>query len=399
MLKINPDLCNGCGQCEDTCAFGSVSIIDGQAVVNDSCTLCGACLDECPAEAISVMGGEKTSAASGTGDIWVWLETGSGDIKKVSLELLGCGRKLADFRGARLVGVLISDRVDELTDQAFAYGADLLYCANHADYDRYETGLFTDVLVDMVIDAKPSTILFGATPNGRDLAPRVAARLATGLTADCTQLEIDGESGLLLQTRPAFGGSIMATIVTPHHQPQLATVRPGVMQPLQPNHSRLGEVIAWPVMAPRNRLTTFLREIPSTRPGVDIEDAEIIVAGGRGVGSPEGLKMLDELAAVLDGVVAVSRGPVEEGWISADYQIGQTGKTVRPRLYIACGISGTIQHLVGMQGSDVIVAINKDQRAPIFKIADYGLVGDMFDIVPHLIRKISAVKSGEQSNS
>ncbi|NSW82575.1 MAG: electron transfer flavoprotein subunit alpha [Syntrophothermus sp.] len=390
MITIDETLCIGCGICVETCPFDSITLVNNVPVVSDTCNLCGSCSHECPVGAIVITRPEmKAGVASEARDVWVWLEISDKQIKPVSLELLGIARELADTRKERVAGILIGDELEGLAEMAIAHGADKVWRISSQELKYYETGLYAAAVDELAKRYHPSVILFGATYNGRDLAPRVAARLRTGLTADCTGLAIEPSTGHLLQTRPAFGGNIMATILTPNHRPQLATVRPGVIKKPPADYSRAGEIIDWPCPEPRFRLSNILGFIPSNKPDVRLEEADIIVAGGRGVGGSKGLKLLEQLARVLGGQLAVSRGPVDEGWISSEYQVGQTGKIVAPRLYIACGISGTVQHLVGIQSASTIVAINKDARAPIFKVADYGLVGDLFEIVPRLINKLS----------
>ncbi|MGE5398410.1 MAG: FAD-binding protein [Chitinophagales bacterium] len=392
MLTIDLVSCTGCGICQETCIYQGIEVADGAAVLRDTCTLCGSCVEECPLGALAILDSNDRPDASSGRDVWVWLETRDNDIKRVSLELLSVGRELADARGERLVAVIIHKDGNTLADKAWTFGADRIWIAAGQGINRYDTGVFADIICEMAVQEQPAILLMGATSDGRDLAPRVAARLRTGLTADCTGLAIDAETGNLLQTRPAFGGNIMATIVTPQHSPQMATVRPGAMKLAPGKEKEAGEILNWSVSANLEYMTTLLEHIATDNENLDLETAPVIVAGGRGVGGPDGLKLMQDLAEALGGVMAVSRAPVEEGWISPEYQIGQTGKTVAPALYIACGISGTIQHLVGMKDSGLVVAINKDSQAPIFKTADLGLVGDIFSIVPELIKMINKRK-------
>lgn len=367
-------------------------IIEGMAIVNEGCTACGACVDLCPVEAISLDLDEiPTDETDEYCDVWVWLETRDNRLEGVGLELLGIGRELADIKQEKLVGILLGSKLEGLAEKAISHGADRVWCITDPALEHYENGAYTAALTELINQEKPAIVLLGATPDGRDLAPRVAARLQTGLTADCTGLAIELETGNLLQTRPAFGGNIMATIITPHHRPQMATVRPQIMKARPADAARTGEILDYPFESGAWALTRILSQ-EDTQKQVDLEQADIIVAGGRGADGPEGLQLLRELATTLGGTLAVSRAPVEEGWIAPDYQVGQTGKTVAPRLYIACGISGTIQHLVGIQGADIVVAINRDPKAPIFQAADYGLVGDLFEIVPLLITKIREIQ-------
>jgi len=275
-----------------------------------------------------------------------------------------------------------------------ARGADRVYAVSDPALDRYQTGSYAQALTHLVREHRPAVVLLGATSMGRDLASRVAARLEAGLTADCTELQIDPETRNLVQIRPAFGGNLMATIVCPDHRPQMATVRPKVMRPLPRDDSRRGEGIPVKPEISVDGLTTRLLEAAHEgADAVNLQEAEVIVSGGRGLGKPEHFALLRELADALGGVVGASRAAVDSGWISAYHQVGQTGKTVQPKLYIACGISGAVQHLAGMQSSDVIVAINRDPDAPIFKVATYGIVGDVLEIVPALTEKVRAALS------
>ena len=280
-----------------------------------------------------------------------------------------------------------------LADGLIAAGADRVLVLDRPELEVYMTEPYTWAMARVIREYKPEIVLTPATAIGRDLAPRVSSRVHTGLTADCTGLEIQEETGNLLMTRPAFGGNIMATILCPEHRPQMATVRPGVMHRLPADTSRQGEVVMldWDV-PPETRNVEILEVAKAVSEAVDIQDAKVLVSGGRGMGGPENFKLLEQLAEVLGGTVAASRAAVDAGWIAKDRQVGQTGKTVRPNLYIACGISGAIQHLAGMEESGMIVAINKDETAPIFGVADYGIVGDALQIVPALIEELKAYK-------
>ncbi|NNG66488.1 electron transfer flavoprotein subunit alpha/FixB family protein [Caldanaerobacter subterraneus] len=325
-------------------------------------------------------------------DIWVFVEQREQKLMNVSLEILGEARRLADKKGVKACAVLVGYEVKGLAEELIKYGADVVYVIDHPLLKNYTTDAYTKVICDLANSLKPEVILYGATYIGRDLAPRIAARMQTGLTADCTALDID-ENGLLLQIRPAFGGNLIATIICPERRPQMATIRPGVMKKALMDEGRRGEVIEIkPVIEEKDIRTEIISIIKEARQKVNLEEADIIVSGGRGVGGPEGFKLIEELAEVLGGVVGASRAAVEAGWISSDHQVGQTGKTVRPKLYIACGISGAIQHIAGMGGAKTIVAINKNPDAPIFKIADYGIVGDLFKVIPALIEEIKEAK-------
>ncbi|MHC6178595.1 electron transfer flavoprotein subunit alpha/FixB family protein [Clostridium sp. JNZ X4-2] len=325
--------------------------------------------------------------------VWVFAEQRDGNLQKVALELLGKGRELADKLGVELTAVLLGSHIDNIAKELIAYGADKVVYADSPLLKHYTTDAYAKVICDVINDKKPEAFLIGATFIGRDLGPRVAARLKTGLTADCTGLDIDAESKNLLMTRPAFGGNLMATIECAEHRPQMSTVRPGVFEKLKKDENRTANI---------NKFTADLRSsdirlkvdevIKIAKDVMDIGEADVIVSGGRGLGSKEGFKVLKELADLLGGTIAGSRATIDSGWIDKAYQVGQTGKTVRPKLYIACGISGAIQHLAGMQDSDFIVAINKDDGAPMMKVADLALVGDYRKIIPEMVSQIKAIK-------
>ncbi|HAT4314725.1 TPA: electron transfer flavoprotein subunit alpha/FixB family protein [Clostridium perfringens] len=324
--------------------------------------------------------------------VWVFAEQREGQLQKVSLELLGEGRKIADKLGSKLTALLIGSKVQNLVEDLSRHGADEVLVVDAPELEHYTTDGYTKAICELANAKKPNIIFIGATFIGRDLGPRVAARLETGLTADCTSLDVDVESGDLLATRPAFGGNLMATIVCPDHRPQMATVRPGVFEklPLGENDAIVENV---EVKFNSNDIRTKIVEIIKEHKDiVDISEANVLVAGGRGIGSEENFKMLKELAKVMNGSIAASRAAVEKGWVDKDYQVGQTGKTVRPNIYVACGISGAIQHAAGMQDSDMIIAINKDANAPIMKIADYAIVGDINKVVPEFIAQLKAMK-------
>lgn len=325
--------------------------------------------------------------------VWVFAEQRDGELQKVSLELLGKGREIADKLGVELTALLLGNKIDSIAEELVAYGADKVIYAQNPLLSHYTTDGYTKVICDLVAEEKPEIILVGATYIGRDLGPRVAARLRTGLTADCTALDVEEGTNNLLMTRPAFGGNLMATIVCGEHRPQMSTVRPGVFEKLKKDAGRTGEIKKIEAKLEMSDIRTKVEDVVKiTKNVMDIGEAEFLVAGGRGIGSKENFKMLEELAELLGGNVAGSRAAIDNGWIDKDYQVGQTGKTVRPMVYIAVGISGAIQHLAGMQDSDYIIAINKDESAPIMQIADLGLVGDYNKIIPELIAKLKAEK-------
>lgn len=324
--------------------------------------------------------------------VWVFAEQREGELQKVSLELLGEGRKIANKLGVKLTALLLGKDIKGLANTLGENGADEVIVCDNALLEHYTTDGYTKVICDLANERKPGILFIGATFIGRDLGPRVAARLSTGLTADCTQLDVVVENGDLLATRPAFGGNLMATIACPDHRPQMATVRPGVFAKVEEKNSNF-EIEEVEVKLTEADIRTKVVEIvKETKEVVDISEADFIVAGGRGMGSKENFDKLYELAEVLEGSVAASRGAIDKGWIERDYQVGQTGKTVRPNIYIACGISGAIQHAAGMQDSDMIIAINKDETAPIMKIADYAIVGDVNKVLPELIAEFKEVK-------
>jgi len=330
-----------------------------------------------------------------TKDLWVFVETNQdGTPKNVGLELLSKGKEMAAKQGGKLVGVVVGHNVDSAVQAANDHGADVVIKVDGPEYEHYTTDAYTIALCTLVEKYGPTSMLIGATNNGRDLGPRVSCRLKTGLTADCTQLDIDAESGNVAWTRPAFGGNLMATILCPDHRPQIGTVRPGVFKkaPVEGNKAEIiTEDIHVDAKDIRTQVLELIKDMDSEN--VDLEGAEIIVSGGRGVGGPEGFAPVKDLADVLGGVVGASRAAVDAGWIAHSHQVGQTGKTVGPKLYIACGISGAIQHLAGMSGSDCIVAINKDPDAPIFDVADYGVVGNLFEVLPVLTEEIKKARA------
>lgn len=328
-----------------------------------------------------------------TKDLWVFIETKDGKARNVGLELLTPGRRLADKQGGKLVGVIIGSNCQEAIDAAGAQGADKLIVMDAPVYAHYSTEAYTAAMVQLIEKDTPTTVMIGATNMGRDLGPRIAGRLKTGLTADCTALDIDEESGNVAWTRPAFGGNLMATILCPNDRPQIGTVRPGVFKRTEPVTSH-AEVVKDDYAFPEDQIRVKLVEVLKEEGGetVDLEGADIIVSGGRGVGGPEGFAPVADLAKALGGVVGSSRAAVDAGWIPHSHQVGQTGKTVAPKLYVACGISGAIQHLAGMSGSDCIVAINKDADAPIFTVADFGVVGNLFEVLPVLTDLINKNK-------
>ena len=328
-------------------------------------------------------------------NVWVFIEVVRGKIKGVSLELLGQGRKMADDLGEKLVAIIPGNEIEDFAKMAIHYGADEAIVVDQKELKDYSTDCYTKAMCTLIKKYNPAVLLIGATNNGRDLGPRVSSRMQTGLTADCTELGVDSETRLVKWTRPAFGGNLMATILCPDYRPQIGTVRPGVFKKPEEDTGRKGEIIHETVEFGPDEIRTRIVEVITEAGGADVnlEEAEIIVSGGRGVGGPEGFEVLKELADEIGAQIGASRAAVDSGWISSLHQVGQTGKSVGPKIYIACGISGAIQHVAGMSSSDVIIAINKDPDAPIFNIADYGIVGDLFEIIPELTKRIRSSKA------
>jgi electron transfer flavoprotein alpha subunit/NAD-dependent dihydropyrimidine dehydrogenase PreA subunit len=385
---IIEEKCTGCGLCVRACPYGGVVVEDKLARLTERCTFCGACLDSCKFEAMSSdLGAEPAPDFSGYRGVWVVAESRRGELHPVTLELLGEARRLAGDLGEDVATALIGRQVRDLAPQLIAHGADTVYVAEHDELEPFRTLPHARVLDGLITEHRPSIVLVGATPQGRDLAPRLSRRLDLGLTADCTLLAIDKkESGRLLQTRPAFGGNVMATIVSPKSRPQMATVRPGVMAALEADAGREGRIVDVPVALEASDLAVVIRSVAEAgRRTVNLSQAKTIVSGGRGVGGADGFKMLFDLAERLGGEVGGTRVAVEEGWVPVERQIGQTGQSVAPELYIAVGISGAVQHRAGIMGARYIVAINRDATAPIFEVADYALIGDATKIVPALI--------------
>ena len=384
---IVKDSCTGCGVCVSACPFGAITVEAGRAVIGDGCRVCGACVDACPSGAIEVAKVEVFDLSSWRG-VLVFAEQHGSVIHPVAYELLGKGRELADRLSEPLYAVVLGKDVKPKTKELVSRGADGVFVYDDPSLESFRDDPYTDVLAAACGEIKPSIFLIGATSIGRSLGPRVAARLKTGLTADCTGLDIDPETKLLRQTRPAYGGNIMATIITPNSRPQMATVRYKVMNEAKPEPGRKGEIVEKPVnkMAITDRISIVNFEPAADQ--VSITDADIVVAGGKGLGEAKGFELIRGLANVLGGAVGASRPTVDEGWIEYRHQVGLSGRTVRPKLYIACGISGSVQHQAGMRTSDIIIAINKDKEAPICRISSLAAVGDLYEVVPRLMEKI-----------
>jgi electron transfer flavoprotein alpha subunit len=429
VAKLIPGKCIACGaRCQASCPKEAVEMNEAgePIIIVENCIGCRKCIKVCPAEAIEIYytpeeqkildelakSTEKAKAPEPEEElseeearelaklreyrgVWVFVEQTEGEPAVVSWELHGIGTELAKARGVELCALVIGSKVEDLCHQAFAYGADRAYLVDDPIFNNYRTQPYNEAICYLVEKYKPEILLMGATGLGRDLAGAVATTLQTGLTADCTGLAID-DRGFLLQTRPAFGGNIMATILTEKTRPQMSTVRPRVMPIPESNPSRKGEIIRESIPAKEEDFVVKVLEIIDEKKGresVDVTKADVIVSGGRRMCARDNFTILQELADELGGVVGCSRGVVEAGWMPVERQIGQTGKTVRPKIYFACGISGAIQHLVGMQDSDVIIAVNQDTQAPIFEVCTYGIVGDVRQLIPSITRRIRELRA------
>ncbi|MDP2920756.1 MAG: electron transfer flavoprotein subunit alpha [Candidatus Omnitrophota bacterium] len=393
-IRVINEKCVGCKLCVKTCPFGAIEIVSKKAVIDmHKCTLCGACIESCKFDAIVLAKISPTDIKFPTKfdqykDVWVFCEQKKGVVQSVSYELLGKGRELADTLGVDLCGVLLGENIKEEAHKVIHRGANKVYIVDSSALRNYQDEPYTKVFIQLIKEYKPEIVICGATSIGRSLMARIAIGVHAGLTADCTGLDIDKKERLLLQTRPAFGGNIMATIICPNHRPQMSTVRHKVMKEAPENKHHKGKIIeksyGAEIYSSRTQLLDVVEEIEET---VNLTEANVIVSGGRGMQSPENFKLIEDLAKSLGGAVGASRAAVDSGWKTYSHQVGQTGKTVCPKIYIACGISGQIQHLVGMQSSEIIVAINKDPHAPIFTVATYGIVGDLFEVLPELTRR------------
>ena len=409
-IVVIKDKCKGCNLCIKACPFEAIDMVDKIAVINDKCTACNQCIPACPFDAIESTEDDEEVDLSAYKDIWVYAEQRHGKIMNVGLELIGEGHRLAKeiSDDTKVCAVLIGQDIEHLVDECYEYGAEKVILIQDPLLKNYTTDGYTKVFVDALYEMKPEIVLYGATHIGRDLAPRVAARMNTGLTADCTRLDVrvssyieyakknttldtstldpDDPSTGIKQTRPAFGGNLMATIICPRTRPQMSTVRPGVMQKMERVPGAKGELVEYkPEIAESDIRIKVLDVVKHAKELVSLTDAEIICSGGRGLGDPSGFELIKKFADKVGGVVGSSRAAVDAGWIDHSHQVGQTGTTVKPKIYFACGISGAIQHLAGMQTSDIIVAINKDPDAPIFEVADFGIVGDLYKVIPQII--------------
>jgi electron transfer flavoprotein alpha subunit len=423
VAQLLAGVCIACGaRCQSVCPVDCIEMTGSGEPIIDAprCIGCQKCVQVCPVQALEMyftpeeqkILAELAAAALPVEEeidpeaaalakklaryrgVWVFVEQTEGQPAKVSWELLGIGKELATSLGVELCSMVIGEQVEHLCNEAFAHGASKAYLLDAPLYRHYRTEAYVEACCHLIEKYKPEVILMGATGMGRDLAGAVATRVATGLTADCTGLAIDDKRNLM-QTRPAFGGNIMATIMCDKFRPQMSTVRPNVMQMPERNEGAQGTIVRDPFVVPEENILTKVIEIIRDTHGkgaVDITGADFIISGGRGMMGPDNFALLQELADELGGVVGASRSAVDAGWMPGDRQVGQTGKTVRPKIYIACGISGAIQHLVGMQDSDMVIAINRDKSAPIFEVATYGIVGDLFQVVPAITRQIRELK-------
>ena len=395
-IVISTDKCIGCGVCENTCPFGAISLKDAKAVIDmEKCRFCGSCVDICGIKAITMQKEEVKDVVDKSlyKGVWVYAEQRHGEISSVVYELLNKGAELAKTLEVPLSAILIGSNISSKAQDLINRGANKVYVYDDPILAEFQDDPYSCILADLIKEEKPEIVLMGATNIGRSFASRVAAKIYTGLTADCTALEIDSKTRNLMQTRPAFGGNIMATILTPNHRPQMATVRHKVFKEAPIQEGRKGEIINKNINSQTilNR-TKFLGFFKDSSAEVNISDADIIVSGGRGLGNPEGFKLLKELADLLGGAVGASRAAVDSNWISYSHQVGQTGRTVAPKIYVACGISGQIQHMVGMSSADTIIAINKDKDCPMMQTATYSLVGDLYEIIPAIINEIKKTK-------
>jgi len=391
-ISIDRELCTGCGLCVNACPFGSIEMVGGYPEIKDDCRLCGSCVDACPEGAIVVKEAEGKADLSDYRGVMIYAEQRGGQVHPVAYELLGKGRELADQLGEPLCAVLIGGDIKAGAEELAVRGADKVYTYEDPALADFRDDPYSALMAELVREVKPSLFLIGATAIGRSLGPKLAAVLETGLTADCTGLEIDPETRLLLQTRPAYGGNIMATIICPNSRPQMATVRYKMMKEAEVDPSRKGEIVKKNVDMEAIPDRVKIVDFQHSPEEVNIVDAEIVVSGGKGLGEPGGFAVIEELAQALGGAVGASRPTVDEGWKEYRHQVGLSGRTVRPKLYMACGISGAVQHLAGMKTSDVIIAINKDREAPIFSVSTLGAVGDLYEVIPILVEKVRKYK-------
>ncbi len=387
------EACTGCSLCVTACPFGAITITNNKAEINNACRVCGACEPICPVKAITIKKSDTLQNFADWRGILVYAEQRDGKVHPVAYELLGKGKELATTLSEPIYAVVIGSGLSKAAEELIKRGADKVFVYDHPVLATYRDDPYSQILAEATQELKPSIFLIGATSIGRTLGPRVASKLRTGLTADCTGLDIDQETRLLLQTRPAYGGNIMATIYTQNSRPQMATVRYKVMTEAQPDPARRGEIVNKPVDPARIQDRVKVLAFEAAKEQVNIVDADIVVSGGKGLGEPKGFELVKQLADALGGAVGASRPTVDEGWIEYRHQVGLSGRTVRPKLYLACGISGSVQHQAGMKTSDVIIAINKDKEAPICRISTLAAIGDLYEVVPRLIERIKEQKT------
>ena len=392
MIQIS-EKCVGCGKCTTVCPFGALSLVNRKAVASAACTMCGACVSQCPVQALSLpaQGAPKKDLSAYKG-VWVFIEIADDGktqkVRPVGFELLSKGRELANQLGEELGAVVIGNNITPYFAELSQYGTDKIYAVESPAYQQYNTLAYANAMVTLIKKYNPAVVLFPSTYVGRDLSPRISSELFVGLTADCTGLSI--KEGNLIQTRPAFGGNIMADIKCPDYRPQMSTVRPNVFKKVISTPDRMAQIVretvAVPAQAAKVRVINTYMDPPAS--GQKLDEADVVIAGGRGMKNKEGFELLGTLAEQLGGSVGASRAAIDAGWLPKEQQIGQSGVTVSAKLYVACGISGAVQHVVGMEHSDVIVGINKDANAPIFNVCKYGLIGDAGQILPKILEQL-----------
>lgn len=398
-IKVIVDKCVGCGLCVTACPYDAIQMINEKAIIDiEKCTLCSACIEACKFGAIVIykrsFRGQDVTSYSG---ICLYAEHRNGKLASVVLEIIGVAMRLKGDLNAKISAILLGNGMNPLAEELVLYGVDEVWMIDSPEIGEFAEDVQAEIVAEILMEKKPEIFLGGGTIIGRSILPRVAAKLLTGLTADCTELTIDSKSKLLRQTRPAFGGNIMATILCENHRPQMATVRHKVMDEAKKVKSgHIGKIVKFNhIKIPKTKIEVlgFVKEKDIT---VNLVDADFIVSGGRGLQDPKNFVLIEELARTINGAVGASRAAVDAGWIPYSHQIGLTGKTVKPIVYVACGISGAIQHLAGMKSSDIIVAINNDSNASIFDFSQYGIIGDLFEVVPELIKQLKELTGSKK---